>query len=255
MKYKRQTGGFSLVEVLMAVGILAVGMMFIAGVFPVAIHFSTVATERTVAAVAADEAFAKIQLYGLHPNFLTLAPVDRCFDYNDVDVSSVPLEPHEFGYPSINDGIEKKYFWSAICKNLGYEAVQVTVFVSRKIRPNLDYYLPDASGHINWGALQYTFQPTPVKVRVNLINPGSDELSINIAEEKVFINDCYTIIDEEGDIYRVLERYSDFTNIIQLDRDWESGGSWPRDVWTIPPAVTGGGKYPCVGVFQRIIKF
>ena len=47
----------------MAVGIMAVGMVFIAGVFPVGIHFTTIATERTIAAVVADEAFAKIKLY------------------------------------------------------------------------------------------------------------------------------------------------------------------------------------------------
>ena len=45
----------------MAVGLLAVGMLFIAGFFPVGIHLTTVATERTMAPIVADEAFAKIQ--------------------------------------------------------------------------------------------------------------------------------------------------------------------------------------------------
>ena len=55
--------GFSLTEVLIAVGLLAVGMLFIAGAFPVSIHFTTVATERTIAPIVADEAFAKCRLY------------------------------------------------------------------------------------------------------------------------------------------------------------------------------------------------
>src|SRR3989304_725254 len=58
--------GFSLTEVLLAMGTLAVGMLFIAGVFPVSIHFTTVASERTIAAAVADEAFAKIKLYGIN---------------------------------------------------------------------------------------------------------------------------------------------------------------------------------------------
>ena len=40
MRSNRLHKGFSLAEVLMAVGVLAVGMMFIAGSFPVGIHFA-----------------------------------------------------------------------------------------------------------------------------------------------------------------------------------------------------------------------
>jgi prepilin-type N-terminal cleavage/methylation domain-containing protein len=58
----RKNNGFSLMEMLLSIGVLSVGMIFIAGVFPVAIHFSTVSTERTIAAVVADEAFAKIKI-------------------------------------------------------------------------------------------------------------------------------------------------------------------------------------------------
>ena len=49
----------------MAVGTLAIGMTFIAGTFLTGIFFSTLSTERTIAAVAAEEAFAKVQIYGL----------------------------------------------------------------------------------------------------------------------------------------------------------------------------------------------
>ena len=59
----RDNSGFSLTEVLLAIGILAVAMTFIAGVYPVGLHFTTIATERTIAVVAADEAFAKIRCY------------------------------------------------------------------------------------------------------------------------------------------------------------------------------------------------
>ena len=51
---------------------------------------------------------------------------------------------------------------------------------------------------------------------------------------------------------RVLERYPDPDWIIKLDRDWK--GKPSADVWVIPPAI-GGGASPCVGVFQRIMRF
>ena len=56
--------GFSLAEVMMATGILAIGFVFIASVFPVGVKLTAVATEQTIAPIVADEAFAKIKLYG-----------------------------------------------------------------------------------------------------------------------------------------------------------------------------------------------
>ena len=56
MRKKHQHRGFSLTEVLLALGTIAVGMTFVGGTFLVGIYFSTIATERTIAAVVADEA-------------------------------------------------------------------------------------------------------------------------------------------------------------------------------------------------------
>lgn len=63
---RHNKSGFSLTEVLLAMGTLVVGMIFVAGVFPMAIQLTTIATERSIAAVAADEAFAKVRLYGVN---------------------------------------------------------------------------------------------------------------------------------------------------------------------------------------------
>ena len=129
MGNRRQNKGFSLTEVLLAVGTLAVGMVFISGTFLTGIHFSTIATERSIAAVVADEAFAKLRIYGsTDPNkWLSGKSTFSCFDFNDVEVEvdigqinqeTVHLvrDPDEFAYPSTITSTPKQYYWSALCR-------------------------------------------------------------------------------------------------------------------------------------------
>jgi len=238
---------FSLTEVLLAVGILAVGMIFIAGVFPAGIHFTTIATERSIAAVVADEAFAKIRLYGIDLSKLSGNKLEN-FN-NDVLPATVDIDPNEFAYPSTGTDITpKQYFWSALCglveDDPNNRLVQVTVFVCRRVSPNLKYPDPDGIGTVNW--------PMPVPVDVSQGGKGN-ELEIDGPDQITFINDGYTIVDNEtGRIYRVLERYRDVPGTILLDSDWE--GSSPDTVWVVPPPVTGG-RYPCIAVYQKVIRF
>jgi len=234
MKNKRKSG-FSLTEILFAVGILAVGMIFIAGVFPVAIRFVTIAAERSIAAVAADEAFAKIKLYGVNPTKLwadKLTPAPTFLTDPNID-------PNEFFYPSTPVRYsEKQYYWTALCRLAGSSEAQVTVFVCRRVGTAVG--------------------PLPYSVGVSQASKP-DEISINIAAEKMFINDGYTIVDDAtGYIYRVLERYPDNPatpvfedQIIRLDRYWLGGAT--GTIWVVPPTV--GGRYPCVAVYQKVIRF
>jgi len=88
MRSKRKNHGFSLTEVLIAVGILMVGMLMVAGLFPVAIHLTAVSTERTIGAVVADEAFAKMRLYASEPTnrgifFSALSDERPAIDFRD----------------------------------------------------------------------------------------------------------------------------------------------------------------------------
>ncbi len=66
-----------------------------------------------------------------------------------------------------------------------------------------------------------------------------------------------------GQIYRVLKRYSDDPatplredEIILLDRPWDTGVGVvsPDKVWVVPPPV-GGGRYPCIAIYQKVIRF
>jgi prepilin-type N-terminal cleavage/methylation domain-containing protein len=259
MNNKQKHSGFSLTEVLIAVGILSVGMIFIAGVFPAGIYLTTIATERTIAAVAADEAFAKIKIYATGDpnrpiNYGTLTENALAYDFNDIFPAIRDANCNELLYPSTGtDDSAKQYCWSALCRRAdpNDRLVQITVFISRKTGPNLKYPAPPdgSSGTVDW--------PRPVKVNVSG-TAGNNELTIT--GEKTFINDGYTIVDDAtGRIYRVLERYKNPDNTILLDRDWDDK-DWQGNtillpkVWVVPPPV-GGGRYPCIAVYQKVIRF
>jgi prepilin-type N-terminal cleavage/methylation domain-containing protein len=239
--------GFSLTEVILAVGILAVGMLFIAGVFPVSIHFTMVATERTIAPVVADEAFAKLQ---------TLWPMIQP-DFNGIGET-------ELSYPSTptTDPYSKKYWWSLLYSQIDPNTIEVFVFVFRKAGASSQYWvrrssepsiLPDDV------ALLANPYPTLIYVSVSASPSGrADELMINDLipgdhiDETSFINGGYTIVDHNsGRMYRVLERYYANSNVVRLDKDWVGSYSF---VWVASPSVNNG-RYPCIGVYQKTMRF
>jgi prepilin-type N-terminal cleavage/methylation domain-containing protein len=245
---QNSNSGFSLTECLLAVGIIGVGMLFIAGVFPVGIHYATIASERTIAAVVADEAFAKIRLYGV-ADFNSISwpvpPWIACADFRHVSYWAV--DSNEFAYPSdpnINV-YDKQYYWSALCRRVDPDPnsrlVQVTVFVCRKVGSGTVYEDQGLPG--NW--------PVPAFVSIPSV-PGPDTLQIEPGKES-FINDGYTIVDNQtGQIYRVLGRDAVMPDRIKLDRLWQGGST--GSVWVIPPPI-GGGRYPCMAIYQRVIRF
>lgn len=255
MKRQRLQNGFSLAEILIAIGIMTIGLLFVAGVFPVAIHYSTVMTERTIAAVVADEAFAKIHLYGVSLTDADWTNFNVLYEtvWTGSDTGTISFD--EFAYPSTTDvGYEyKNYFWTAICRRLNYNNVQVTVFVCRKTNRTQMYPNPvPNAGDID--------RPRAYRVTVNVGAIADELVLVDDAttgyNEISFINDGYTIVDNEtGAIYRVLERYASDNEVIKLDRDieWDTtkvSGSF----WVVPPAV-GGSRNTCIGVFQRVIRF
>jgi len=78
-------------------------------------------------------------------------------------------------------------------------------------------------------------------------------LTINVPGEEIFINGGCTIADNlTGQLYRVLRRDADAPNIIVLDRIWQGGLS--GSVWVVPPPL-GGGRYPCIAIYQKVIRF
>lgn len=239
MRNIKQYRGFSLTEVLLAVGTLAIGMIFVSGTFLTGIHFATISTERTIAAVAADEAFSKIKLYGINltdPNLV----IDQLTPFEELNTIAI----EEFAYPSVVSLAHKQYYWSALCRQVSSEStnklVQVTVFISRKVGNNTTFP----------GNAQ---RPVPVKIDVSSVTGVDNMLTIDVAGEEIFINDGSTIVDNQnGQLYRVLKRDPAAPNTITLDKD--RSGTTNGSVWVIPPPI-GGGRYPCIAIYQKVISF
>ena len=241
MSRKAQHRGFSLIEVLLAVATLAVGMIFIGGTFFTALHFSTLATERTIAAVVADEAFAKIRLYGINPNDPTLA-IDKLARFETLN----PIPAGEFYYPSTKILGEKQYCWSAVCRPVSSgtanRLVQVTVFVSRKVGSSSTY--PGGAA-----------MPVPVQVAVTAVGGAGNQnkLAIIAVADQAFVDGGSTIVDNRtGTLYRVIQREPDAPDTVVLDRVWQ--GTAADSVWVVAPPV-GGGRYPCIAIYQKLMSF
>jgi hypothetical protein len=273
---------------LIATGIMAIGLVMVATIFPVGVKLTSMSTERTIGAVVADEAFAKIQLYGLRDfvNWpVAISPNQECtdfqhlikeqdFDGNGVIDAADALFPgwSDFRYPSavMSAGQERNYHWSALCRRVGVKDVQVTVFVTRKVAAASLYrawdpLTPVATSDSNW--------PKPVPVNVDFFAAQPRELVIKddpafLADEsRYFFDDGYTILDNlTGKIFRVLEvkdvDEDNFPDTLVLMDDWQWDG-YPvlpaadevdRTIWIVPPAV-GSDRYPCVGVYQKTIYF
>ena len=288
--------GFSVAEVMIAVGILGVALIFIAGVFPVGIRFTEVSTNRTVGTIVASEAFAKIRLMadkvGADVTELEFEE-QRDFNdwYDDIDDSDNYLDDvNTYCYPTDNtvEFENKHYCWSALLRRVdkyiggpnepdSSRDVQVTVFVCRRAGNNPKYYKPafddlkfpgDTYGLIT---AEIVALPGPVKIEVDNVTNRDNELRIVTISKRTLINDGAIIVDDAtGRIYRVLERYAaPDDDFILLDKnflreDWRGSPlSDPYYIWVVPPPWAPGagstwkvsGKNPCIGVYQKVIKF
>jgi Tfp pilus assembly protein PilV len=261
MKRRSRQSGFSLMETLLAVGALAIGMVFVAGTFLAGVYFATLSTERTIGAVVADEAFAKIRLYGLDPNNASLK-TDGYVPYESL--VAMPAEEHR--YPSTNTAIEQQYGWAAICRRRAADSrlVEFTVFVCRQAGSATQYWTRQLDP--DWPTLAQVDAPRPLEVNiVQATAPVVDgEVAIvdavagDTVDEHAFVSDGALLVDDAtGQIYRVLERYANSPERLRLDRPWAGadltagGGAW---VWVVPPP-TQGGRDPFVAVYQKVLSF
>ena len=276
----------------MAAGILGIGFMLILGTFPVGMHFTAKATERSIGSVASDEAFAKIQLYGLDHNKLKDKRQDSIDNSSDGFLmlfdgdnsaerardTSLELEDHF--YPSVpestyTNNIDNKprYFWRALCGQVNSPdsktpLIQITVLVSRK--STHDSTFTNLTGSWSDNSLDDDW-PAPVDLDVSYNASRTDQLKLDTASDDEFINENDTIIDARtGRMYRITEKLkgsgSNF-DIIQLDRQWDSthfgldpdkqgeddSDYEPKIIWVVPGSDQDG-KSPLVAIYQKIIR-
>jgi hypothetical protein len=239
-------------ETLLAVGTLAIGMVFVAGTFLAGVYFATLSTERTIATVVVDEAFAKIQLYGFDPSDPNLK-TDGYVRYDHL----MTLPADEYLYPSTSTSLDKQYCWSALCRRGASDSrlVEFTVFVSRKAGANSKYW--DSFYTFHHGEEFQTDLPHPVRTEIAQ-DPGSPTDEIRITPTSwgsglALVMDGASIVDDAtGQVYRVRERLADPERTIRLDRPWTGGASGA--IWVVSPPV-GGGRDPLVAVYQKTLRF
>ena len=176
---------------------------------------------------------------------------------------------NEFRYPSavMPAGQDRNYHWSALCRQVGPKEVQMTAFVTRKIAAGVSFrawnpLIPDYGPDENWPKpvpVNVAFDNSdPLKSKELLIVDGPGKLGVN--DSGYFFDDGYTIVDNySGRIYRVLEvKDVDMNNVpdtLVLQNDWIDNGLAPNEtIWVVPPAA-GSDRYPCVGVYQKVIRF
>jgi len=260
--YRRQFG-FSLIEVMLATGILGVGLVLIAMVFPVGIKLTSITTERTIGAIAADEAFAKIRLWGFPKaeNWPNQTSVEFLQLLNTLPGwSAVDLSWKEFLYES-DEGSDRQrvYHWSALCRKLSDNEVQVTVFVTRKVAPNIQFR---SSENLGTGPLPATNQPWPSPVTLPLRYEGNPKelkiVTLLWGDEYDFFSAGTALVDDRsGRLYYVQETQDKngdgLRETLVLREPYvppEAGDNfW---FWVIPPGI-GSPRNPVVTVRQAVL--
>jgi prepilin-type N-terminal cleavage/methylation domain-containing protein len=273
MLRKFKHSGFSLTEVLLAAGILAIGFMLVATTFPVGIKLTTVATERTIAGVATDEALAKMKIYGVDPTVLddkSLRPFEGSvlLPSRYAALASV-LTPQQIEalldteslYPSTEfadvNAEAQKYHWSGLLKLKSgtVDTVQAVVFVSRKAGIGVMY--PDPVNPLN----QVIDWPEPIEI-MRWDDPADpmgikeiviDDVNPENAELAKFITDDAVIVDDKtGERMQVLRRefvdpaadaYPRRLILVEAVDETQLGQSF----WVIPTGL-GSSRNPCITV-------
>ncbi len=281
MSRYRSRNGFSLTEVLLATGILAIGFVLIATIFPAGIKLTAMAAEKTLAPAMAEEARAAVRLYDVDadklPSSGEVQSVLFSAEYlSDQSVQSFVqfygIPPHDPRllttinarltadslYPSLpkesyaqNPAQNQRYCWAVLCRKdtTTAEGYQIRIFLCRW-RKELRYYGFDYDKSAGVFTQKEKERPTPVPVRVNAVY-GRSDVTIESDQpvypqetcRQFFPEGAWAVEDRNGHIYQIIKR--DGTTL-SLNRNWLSG-SGQNILWVVPPAV-GSNRNPCIEV-------
>ena len=249
MKYAARTirgfgKGLSLVELLIAIGILAVSMMLIAAAFPAGVAMSIAISDETTAQSVFQDAVGVIR-----DNYSVAAPPSGTLtntDYNlipDVDVGGV--DERKFG----TNGV---FSWSALIRQIGTTGprgnlCQVIVVVSRQ--PNGSPNFKDNSNNDSDIPELRSVECTGTA--------GERTLDIADAGEFEMVPSTRYIIDgQTGTTYSIISRNDGATDTVTLLTTLPADISSARSFWVIPGPYDGsdyGRSSPAVRVFGAML--
>ena len=91
-------------------------------------------------------------------------------------------------------------------------------------------------------------------ITVTMIAGVGNEAKLTVENGFVgYILEGASIVDDStGDMYRVRES-GVVADQITLDHNWIDTTPPTEKIWVVPPAK-GGGRYPCVGIYDRSIS-
>ena len=272
--------GFSLTEVLVAMGIMTVGMMLVLTLFPLGVQLTIKSVQDNMASIVAEEAFAKVRLHIDDASAFmgdSSLKTDETASYYHFDTSGdikslngVDIEEWDTYYPSTvlraaadaDQPKESKYSWSALVRPVNKAAgiFQVTVLVFHRSAFQAIFY--DGSGTAVNKGTSAKLQPLKVKIDYATAVHQDDWLKLD-GEYWLIAENSPVIDDKTGRLYSIEERRINGNTVeFRIDRDWQelygiasdsTTNSVPDYVWIVPPAANASGTN-CIGVFQRIMS-
>ena len=177
--------GFTLVEVMLAAGILVIGLILVAGAFPLGIKMTANSTESVIGSVVADEAFAKIRLnclpvdigkWGANTGYLSTSSFtifqNELLLYQAKTTPAYPILDEDLAWPSADTGEQKHYYWSALVKKVPSSfslstPMQTLVFVCRITGAGVQYPNPFDLNRNIAGVDDLIYIPKPIYIQVD----------------------------------------------------------------------------------------
>ncbi len=239
---RKRNSGFSLTEVLMAAGILAMGFMMVLTLFPLGLKLTAKQTEATIGTLAAREAFINASLL-MQSGEATGAVAAKYKDFDQI-FGVDKYDPSLFIYPTASDVLDedKKYSTTVLLGNANGDYAEAIVFACRRIGVEARFPIDSDNPAI--------LGDRPVALSVNVT--ASDDLLTFDDGWPISSYICFEseiVSDNDGQIYKVVE-VMPTDGQVRVDRALTG---IVGKIWFVPPAV-GAGRSAAVGVSRQNIR-
>ncbi len=241
-----RNAGFSLTEVLMAAGILAMGFMMVLTLFPLGLKLTAKQTEATIGTLAAREAFINASLL-LQSDTAKAGGVGAAYkDFDDI-FGVDDYDARLFVYPSASNvpDEEKKYNTTLLVGNVSGDYAEAIVFSCRRVGEEARFPIDEVSD-----------SDRPV-VLSRAVTAVGDLLTFAGGVRPISSYLCFEseiVADNDGQIYKVVEIMA-ATWQVKLDRvvtETIETGTFDK-IWFVPPAI-GASKSAAVSVSRQSIR-